>query len=104
VARTETASVRQIRCGACGADIAVRTFRAGDVRCPQCGAATDLAGDLAQRMRAYQDRLAAESQAQMQVEVGSKAGAPASTWVTLTAVIGGVVLLALGAAAWILAR
>jgi hypothetical protein len=55
-------------------------------------------------MRAYQDRLAAESQAQMEVEGSSKAGASGGATRALRALIGGVVLLVLGAAAWILAR
>jgi len=42
---------RVLRCSACGAAIAVRTFKAGRIVCPDCGAERGLATDLVVRLR-----------------------------------------------------
>ncbi len=43
---------RALRCAACGAEIPVRTFEAGRIVCPACGAERGLDGDLVGRLRA----------------------------------------------------
>ena len=48
-----------IKCSACGGDIPVRTFKAGNVTCPSCGTIKDLGDDLAARMRQFQANLEA---------------------------------------------
>ncbi len=51
VAVSAGANSRVLRCNACGATIPVRTFKAGRIVCPVCGAERGLATDLLARLR-----------------------------------------------------
>lgn len=54
-------STRALRCTSCGAEIPVRTFKAGRITCPHCGAERGLDTDLVDRLRAEAQEASAAS-------------------------------------------